>query len=83
MLVLLFVAMPLKYVWHRPEAVKYVGWVHGGLFVLFVALLFRAYDRRMWPVKKLAYGVLAAFLPFGTFVFDKELKKEENGRRTV
>lgn len=38
-LVLLFVAMPLKYAAGIPEAVKYTGWAHGILFILYVAFL--------------------------------------------
>ncbi|HZH65716.1 MAG TPA: DUF3817 domain-containing protein [Flavisolibacter sp.] len=77
LLVLLFIAMPLKYIWQQPGAVKIVGWVHGALFVLFMLLVLRVYDQRSWPFKKLVLAFLAAFLPFGTFVFDKQLKKEE------
>ena len=77
LLVLLFIAMPLKYIWQQPGAVKIVGWVHGALFVLFMLLVLRVYDQRNWPFKKLVLAFLAAFLPFGTFVFDKQLKKEE------
>lgn len=77
LLLLLFIAMPLKYIWQQPGAVKIVGWIHGVLFVLFMLLLLRVYDQKSWPFKKLIAGFLAAFLPFGTFVFDRQLKKEE------
>ena len=77
LLVLLFVAMPLKYIWGEPIAVKIVGWLHGFLFVLFMLLVLRAYDQKGWPFKKVIYAFIAAFLPFGTFVFDKRLKEEE------
>ena len=77
LLVLLFIAMPLKYIWQKPEAVKIVGWVHGALFVLFIALALVVYDQRSWPFRKLVLAFVAAFLPFGTFVFDKKLKEEE------
>src|SRR5687767_7088836 len=79
MLVLLFIAMPLKYIWDQPGAVKVVGWIHGALFVLFMLLVLYVYDQRSWPFKKVAVAFIAAFLPFGTFVFDRQLKKEEQG----
>lgn len=76
-LVLLFIAMPLKYFAALPEAVKVVGWIHGALFVAFMSL---AFDVRaglnknfFWLVK----AFVAAILPFGTFIFDRELKKEQ------
>ena len=77
LLVLLFIAMPLKYIWDQPVAVKVVGWLHGALFVFFMLLVLRVYDQKGWPFKKLLYAFIAAFLPFGTFVFDKQLKEEE------
>lgn len=77
LLVLLFIAMPLKYVWQQPGAVKVVGWIHGGLFVLFVLLLLRVYEQKSWSFKKVIVGFVAAFLPFGTFVFDRQLKREK------
>lgn len=77
LLVLLFIAMPLKYIWQQPEAVKIVGWIHGALFVFFVLLLLRVYDQKGWPFTKVVIGFIAAFLPFGTFVFDRQLKREQ------
>lgn len=77
LLVLLFIAMPLKYIWDQPLAVKVVGWIHGALFVLFMLLVLRVYEQRNWPFKKVILAFVAAFLPFGTFVFDKRLKAEE------
>jgi integral membrane protein len=80
LLVLLFIAMPLKYIWGEPGAVKIVGWIHGVLFVSFMLLVLRVYDQQGWPFRKLVLAFLAAFLPFGTFVFDKQLKEEEKRR---
>ena len=39
-LVLLLIAMPLKYFMHIPEAVKIMGWIHGALFISFIYLAF-------------------------------------------
>lgn len=77
LLVLLFIAMPLKYIWQQPGAVKIVGWLHGALFVLFMLLVLRVYEQKGWPFKRVILAFIAAFLPFGTFVFDKKLKEEE------
>ena len=76
-LILLCIAMPLKYIFHIPQAVKIFGWVHGALFVGFIYFAFEV----MTDLKKntgwFAGAFLAAILPFGTFVLDKQLKKEE------
>lgn len=77
MLVLLFIAMPLKYFAGIPEAVKMVGWIHGILFVAFCLRATMTYQERGWKFSKLVLAVIAAFLPFGTFVFDRKLKEEE------
>ncbi|RYF84513.1 MAG: DUF3817 domain-containing protein [Chitinophagaceae bacterium] len=77
LLVLLFIAMPLKYIWQQPGAVKIVGWLHGALFVLFMLLVLHVYEQKGWPFKRVILAFIAAFLPFGTFVFDKKLKEEE------
>ena len=76
-LVLLLIAMPLKYAFDLPLAVKYVGWAHGLLFVGYVALAFYVKEIYNWPFRKFLYAFVAAFLPFGTFIYDKQLKKEE------
>lgn len=76
-LVLLLIAMPLKYISDWPLAVKYVGWAHGLLFVMYVALAYYAKETYNWPFSKFIKAFIAAWLPLGTFVFDKELKKEE------
>lgn len=81
LLILLGIAMPLKYMADQPDAVKYTGWVHGILFVGYViAVLFMFYDRN-WPFRKVVLACLAAFLPFGTFVFDAQLREEEQASR--
>ena len=78
LLVLMGIAMPLKYLAHRPEAVKYVGWLHGLLFVTFIATVSFVYFERNWPFKRVILAFIAAFLPFGTFIFDRWLQKQDN-----
>lgn len=77
LLLLLFIAMPLKYLANIPEAVKIIGWVHGMLFISFIVMVLYAYSQLKWSFKKVIFAFIAAFLPFGTFVFDAQLKKEE------
>lgn len=77
-LVLLLIAMPLKYFHNMPQPVKIIGWVHGALFVAFIYFafaVFTAFKKNfLWLVK----AFVAAFIPLGTFIFDRALKKEEN-----
>ena len=78
-IVLLGIAMPLKYIGDQPAMVKYVGWAHGVLFVLFMLALLQVWIASRWPFKKVLIAFIAAFLPFGTFMLDKRLKKEQYG----
>jgi len=75
-LLLLFIAMPLKYFADMPMSVRYVGMVHGVLFVAFVVFLFQGTVQYKWSIKKFALGFILSLLPFGTFYLEKTLKKE-------
>jgi integral membrane protein len=76
-LLLLFVAMPLKYWGDMPKAVTIVGGVHGALFVAFAALAIWVKEEHNKNLKWLAGSMVASILPFGTFVLDKRWKKEQ------
>ena len=69
-LVLLGIAMPLKYIAGIPEAVRVVGMAHGVLFVLYVVLLIQVAIERDWSWKKSILAFLASLVPFGTFYAD-------------
>ncbi|HEY6080147.1 MAG TPA: DUF3817 domain-containing protein [Polyangiaceae bacterium] len=73
---LLFVAMPLKYWAGMPLAVRVVGMAHGFLFIAFVWALFQAAVERSWPPKRWLAAFISSLLPFGTFVFDRSLRRE-------
>ena len=75
-LVLLLIAMPLKYWANIHEGVKYVGWAHGVLFVLFCIYLLKVWIAFKWSFAKTTIAFLASLIPFGTFVLDAQLKKE-------
>ena len=74
-LLLLFIAMPLKYVYGLPEAVRLVGSLHGGLFIVFIALLASVYVRKTMSFKQCVAAFIASLLPFGAFVFDRYIKQ--------
>ncbi len=77
--VLLFVAMPLKYLAGHPLPVRIVGAVHGMLFLMFVAALFRAAMDRDWSFRRSAAAFASSLVPFGTFVLDGHLRRELAG----
>lgn len=75
-LLLLCIAMPLKYMMGIPEGVKYIGMAHGVLFIAYILVLMGAANKIKMPIWAMPSGVLGSFLPFGPFIFDHILKKK-------
>lgn len=73
---LLFIAMPIKYIFHIKEFVKYGGWAHGILFIAYIAFLVMAWQEQKWKFGKAILIFLASLLPFAPFVVDHKLKDE-------
>ena len=74
---LLGIAMPLKYYFELPIAVKIVGWTHGALFMLYMAALLAVATERRWSIVRATIGFAAAIIPLATFVFDRSLSAEQ------
>jgi integral membrane protein len=70
-LILLFVAMPLKYIWGQPAAVKNFGTVHGLLFVLYIIYVLLCKIEYRWTLKKALVLFGISIIPFGNFYADK------------
>ena len=75
-ILLLFIAVPIKY-WSGDEQwVKLLGMPHGILFVSYIIFAFLIKENEKWGMKDLGIVLLASILPFGTFYVDwKYLKK--------
>jgi len=82
-LLLLGVAMPLKYFAGMPQAVTAAGWVHGILFISFCIALTQAHQDANWSPWRSGTVLMAALLPFGPFVIDKKLRREEEVMRNL
>lgn len=74
-LVLLGIAMPLKYWAGIPEVVKVVGWAHGALFVAYMVTLLAAAIQRHWGMGLISMAFIASLIPFGTFYLDRQIKE--------
>lgn len=70
-LVLLLIAMPLKYIWEMPEMVQIVGMAHGVLFLLYVAGAVYISQILNWKTKTLFIVVLCSIIPFGPFYVER------------
>jgi integral membrane protein len=75
-LVLLLIAMPLKYFADMPMAVTVVGGIHGALFVGYLILAWLVKVDYNKPFVWLIKAFIVSIIPFGTFVADKEWKRE-------
>ena len=73
-LLLLFIAMPIKYILGEPIVVKFVGMAHGGLFLIFLYLLFVTAKEYKWKLPFISMAFIASLVPFGTFYLEKKLK---------
>lgn len=74
LLILVFIAVPLKYYFDNPSWVKSIGPVHGALFLLFVFNALRVGVEQRWKFSEITWKVLiACFVPFGTFYIDYKI----------
>ncbi|MRG48010.1 DUF3817 domain-containing protein [Chitinophaga sp. SYP-B3965] len=74
LLLLLFVAMPMKYIFHYPEATRIMGTIHGALFLLFIFNTLSVGVEQRWKFRTTTWKVLlACIIPFGTFYIDRKI----------
>ncbi len=76
LVLLFFVAMPLKYGFDMPLAVRIVGSAHGALFIAFVAILVWAQSEQEWSLVKTAKLFVSCLIPFG-FIWAERLVRED------
>jgi integral membrane protein len=77
-LLLLGIAMPLKYIYQLPQMVRITGMIHGLLFVLYIVLLIMVAIELRWRIGKTILAFLASLIPFGTFWADVKLFRSYN-----
>jgi len=70
-LILVLIAMPLKYIFGHPEAVRFVGMAHGCLFLVYILAANYIAMQLNWTKKVWFLSYVAAVLPLGTFIFAK------------
>jgi integral membrane protein len=75
-LVLLLIAMPLKYMAGMPLAVRVVGAIHGALFVLYLIATYRAAKFGRWTGGRVAEALIATVFPIGPFLLERKLSRE-------
>lgn len=68
LVLLLFVAVPLKHVFGLPIATRLMGSVHGVTFALFMWTAIRSIAGGGWPRWQAAVVLIAAMVPFGALL---------------
>jgi len=71
-LVLLFIAMPVRFFYENEIIVPIVGKAHGMLFIAYCILLLIVFIQKKWKFTKGLGAFIASFIPFGTFYADKK-----------
>lgn len=74
-LLLLFVAVPIKYFGENDIFVKILGMPHGLLFISYIILAIMLKQELKWNLKVFSAILVASILPFGTFYIDKKYFK--------
>ena len=71
-LVLLCIAMPLKYIWDMPEMVRFVGMAHGILFIAYIIGAYFMKEKLKWTWGVLAIVMLCSVVPLGPFYAERK-----------
>jgi len=78
-ILLVGIAVPIKYLLNDPNWVKWLGQIHGILFIAFLVLSIQYARTHRWKFTTLLWFLLvSSFIPFGTFYMDRKLLKSEN-----
>lgn len=73
-LVLLFIAMPIKYLGENPYPVKIIGMTHGVLFIFFAIALFLTISKYKWD-KGFGFQLFVySLIPFGAIIIERKIK---------
>jgi integral membrane protein len=73
LLLLVFVAMPIKYLLNIPEATQAIGLIHGILFIVFVVATLVISILHKWNLGRVCMVMASSVLPFGTFYIDRKI----------
>lgn len=75
-ILLLFIAVPIKYWGGDDQWVKLLGMPHGLLFVAYILMAFLIKEDENWNRSELFIVLVCSILPFGTFYIDRKYLKK-------
>jgi integral membrane protein len=73
LLVLVLVAMPLKYIWHQDTLVAVVGPLHGFLYMVYLVTAFDLAVRAKWRFVRTVLVLLAGTVPLMSFYAERKV----------
>ncbi|MFC5185726.1 DUF3817 domain-containing protein [Actinomadura harenae] len=76
LLILVFVAMPLRYIGDQPGASAVVSPIHGLLYMVYLVTAFDLYRRAGWPLQKMVLMVAAGLVPFLAFYIERRVVRD-------
>jgi integral membrane protein len=71
LIVLMFVAMPMKYIGHDPTMVQLVSPVHGFLYMVYIVAAFMLAQQQRWSLGRTVLLLLAGTIPVLSFVAER------------
>ncbi len=76
-LLLVFIAMPIKYMGDNPYYVKIFGMAHGVLFIIFMISLFETKRKNNWDIVFMFKLFVLSLIPFGAFIIEAKVKPKQ------
>ncbi len=67
LILLLFIAVPAKHLYGQPMLVRWIGSIHGVLFLLYIGVLILWRRNLRWSWARVLIATIAASIPFATF----------------
>jgi integral membrane protein len=83
LLILVVVAMPLKYLAHQPTLVAIVGPIHGFLYMVYLVTAFDLAVRAKWDFRRTLLVLLAGTVPVMSFIAERKATGWIRGRASV
>ena len=81
LILLMLIAVPLKRLAGIPEAVSFIGPIHGLAFLVYLLMLTLSQTNNHLTISQWGTGLIAAFIPFGSFVFERKVLSVIKGVR--
>jgi len=76
LLLLVFVAIPFRYIGGNPTPSAFISPTHGFLYMVYLAAAFDLHRRTKWPLKQFLVMVSAGLLPFLAFFVERKIVRE-------